>query len=556
MTAPLTFQQASCAVAARFLHSVVVVDDRADYSPPEVTEHQPGEHANAEAAERVTLRSRRASRRLVTPATAERRAEDLDAKSLVDGFAEKGLVCAILRPGKTEQPEGKTVLAASRSDIVVLDWNFYGDDGLTTCEILSRVLRADEGASRLRLIAIYTGERHLRRIATKLRQTLNKITPSPRLNRDGEFAMSKGAVRIVVFAKEDTPVLARDLKGRARVLKEAELPERLVTEFASLTEGLVSNVALESLAALRENTHRLLGRLRPSLDPAYLWHRAIQGRPSDAEDHLVSLVASEVRSVLDDEQVGRQANLDAIDRWLARNDITDFGPHFGEATARTAADVHELLDSGTAGKTAKSIAAIAKFKKMKRDDGPHRKTQALAVFANSAPEAARSNEEFAALMSLKTHYTHPIPQLQLGTLLSKGTGASRSYWLCVQPRCDSVRLDGYRAFPLLPLTVASDTRPKFDIVLLKRDAESVKLRLSGRPYDLSMVSFLPTPDGADAILAVSSRKRYRFNAEKAVYWWEGDLKDEHAQRVADNLAFQFGRVGLTESEWLLLSSTK
>jgi hypothetical protein len=554
VTAPATFHEASRLVAAKFLHSVVVVDDRAEYAFETTT--PPGGNVTPAAPDLDEARPRglRAPRRVITPPGAQRRAEDLNAKSMVDGFAEMGLVCAILRPAIGEEPNDKTVRAAGRSDIVILDWNIHGDDGDTTCELLSRILKSDEGGNRLRLIAIYTGERDIRSIAKTVREKLNEIVPKPRLKRDGQFAMTKGAVRIVIFAKADTKIRAGDTNGRDRIFTESALPDRLVAEFATLAEGLVANVALSSLAALRANTHRVLGQLRPSLDPAYLWHRAVQARPSDAEEHLVALVGAEIRSILDDEQVGKKADLDAIDLWLTRDATDNYADHFGETEARSRADVLELLKTGAAGLTEKSKAIGLKFKKMRRGKEPHLGTASLPVFAKTAAESIRSHEQFAALMSMKTQYVHPIPVLQLGTIVSRGRGKTRRYWLCVQPRCDSVRLTAHRSFPLLPLKVATEAKDRFGIVITSRAAKPVKLVVSKRPYDLTMVEFAPISVDNDSIMAEPFGAGYRFRSKDGWFTWVGDLKEDHAQRIADELAHQFGRVGLTESEWLMLSS--
>jgi hypothetical protein len=558
MTAPvpLDFRDASSLVVEKFLHSVVVVDDRATYDVglPDPITNDLAQEGEVDASD-VRSRSRRTSRGLITPDAAQRRAEDLDAKSLVDAFAEKGLVCAVLRPAPTEDPEDRAIKSAAQSDIVILDWNIRNaDEGETTWAIVRGILTSDKGENRLRLIAVYTGERDIKKISRILRQKLTAMSPTPRLRRDGDFAMTKGSVRMAVFAKEGTRIPTRDTNARSRIVTEADLPQELIMEFVALTAGLVPNVALRSLAAIRGNTHRLLGRFTPSLDPAYLWHRAIQARPADAEDHLVGLVSSEIRSVLDDQQVGNEASLQAIKLWLAQDSVPDYGSRFGEIEARSGSDVLEMLTFGTAGETDASKAAIAKFKKMKRDAGPHKKMDGYTGFASTVAEATRSNEQLAELMSLKTHYTHPLPELQLGTILSK-KGKKKSYWLCVQPRCDSVRLGGLRAFPLLPLTIAGATE-KFSIILPTHKGTPIKLAVSKRPYEMRMVQFGPTTATSDSVIAKPEGSGFRFRSKSCWYNWVADLKEEHAQRVIDELAYQFGRVGLTESEWLLLWSSK
>ena len=42
-------------------------------------------------------------------------------------------------------------------------------------------------------------------------------------------------------------------------VSERELPARILQEFASLSEGLMSNVALGTLAAIRDSAHQIVG---------------------------------------------------------------------------------------------------------------------------------------------------------------------------------------------------------------------------------------------------------------------------------------------------------
>ncbi len=559
------------AIAKDFLQSVVVVDDQAAFGGEDGARIAVGaalDRASTdnwpEASEGETARSRprRKLPKLQAPQGVEAAPvpeQALDAKVLVDGFADVGLVCAVIRPEPTESPVTRTLRAARRADIVILDWELNGDDGDSTLQIVHRLVNEgaeDEPPGRLRLIAVYSGALTLRQIATSLRRALAKEKGAARFREDGEFAITAGTVRIVVFAKSTTRLRLTEEALRTRVIAGKDLPGRLVDEFAEMTMGLVPHVALASLAALRKNMHRVLGRLRADLDPAYLWHRATQSRPADAETHLVDLVAGELRSVLEDERVGDWANLDAIEQWIAHDERTDFAEAFGEKTPRSAEDLLALLIKGAAGKSDDNKDVRLKFPKMcVEGKGAHREA-GIAGFAESADAAKRSNENLAALMSLRTRYEHPLPRLELGTILERGRGKSRTYWLCVQPRCDSVRLKGYSAFPLLPLRLVEDTQ-KFDVLLPNGRENYRRFRLSKKPADIEMPVFAVHPSDSDAVIAEPYGKRFEFKARTGRrYIWVADLKPEHAQRIAQQIANEFSRVGLTESEWLRLWATK
>ena len=72
------------------------------------------------------------------------------------------------------------------------------------------------------------------------------------------------------------------------------------------------------------------------------------------------------------------------------------------------------------------------------------------VAAVGDPEGVKaSNESLAVLMSSSSLGEAP-PRLESGIVLKD---EDHKYWLCIQPLCDSVRLDSSRAFPMLPITV-------------------------------------------------------------------------------------------------------
>lgn len=549
--------QAARAVAREFLQSVVVVDDRAALGSEDVplAAREPTEEEASPSRSRRQLPRLRAPARGVNVPIPE---QALDAKVLVDGFAELGLVCAVIRPSPGDATIMRTVRAARRADIVVLDWELNNDGGATTKQIIRRLVQDEaeaEPQGRLRLIAVYSGALTLKQIASAIRISLAEDKDAVSFKKDGEFSITAGSVRIVVYAKPTTRLGHAGDALRARVIAGADLPETLVGEFASMTKGLVPHVALASLAALRKNMHRVLGRLRADLDAGYLWHRATQQRPVDAQEHLVELVAGELRSVLDDERVGEWADLDAIKQWLEADGRTDFSGAFGEKSIRTKDQVVALLTKGTAGKASVNQDVRDNFSQMSVEKGAHR-VDAISAFAATPKAAKRSNEDLAALMSLSTRYEHPLPQLQLGTVLAHGRGKTRKYFVCVQPRCDSVRLAGYTAFPMLPLLPVEGTK-KFDVLIPSDSKDYQRFRLSKKPANIKMPEFAINPAAGDAVVADRYGSGFSFTSRTGIrYAWVADLKPEHAQRIAQQLANEFSRVGLTESEWQRLWASK
>ena len=89
---------------------------------------------------------------------------------------------------------------------------------------------------------------------------------------------------------------------------------------------------------------------------------------------------------------------------------------------------------------------------------------------------------------IRTQYTRPDRYLQLGTIVRRGA----TYMICVQPLCDSVRLEPNAMvdFPFLPLTVVANDLGPADFVVQERSTGTYKrLAVQGRPTDLTMYGF-------------------------------------------------------------------
>jgi Response receiver domain len=528
-------------IVSDFLQSVVIVDDEADFDP---VLHQAAAVA-AKEKEEVIRPSRFPKPRLKTPDRSTGEGNILDAKRVVDAFAERGIVCAILRPAEGEDPSDRTLKVTRRADILVLDWNFHADNGDTARQLIRGVLGGDLQDNRRRLIAIYTAERDLGEILTSVRAVLLEAKGRT-VRSGGSYALDAGDARVVVLAKPESQV--QTPRARRQIVAYEDLADVLIQQFSAFMYGLVSNVALKSVAALRSNTHQLLKQLGPELDAGYLWHRAVQVYPQDAEQQLVDLVSAELRAILDDCDVRDAASSRAIRQWLEKRGESDFSKRFGETQARSIGDVMDLLEYGSAAKTAQSEKVVAKFPKMKAK-AAHKKSDEIAAFADSKAKATQSNEAFAVLASHRTQYSKPQPHLTLGTIISSGTGKKRRYWLCLQPVCDAVRLSSARTFPFLELNAADGGG--FQFVLQGRGRTSIRLQIDVKPQSLTMLEFHPKV-GNDCVVADVRSSQFFFSRGKRRYRWEAELKREHAQRFAERLANEFSRIGLVESEWLRL----
>ena len=466
-------------------------------------------------------------------------------RPLVHGFAKLGLVCAVLNPDQTELETGDigetgVVTAARRADIVVLDWKLWDSYGTTTRDIMRGILAEENQGPRLRLLSIYTGEPGLVQITDEIKDTIDQFYDGYTLEECGQYCVTKGPIRVAIIPKQGT-----NAPGAPGV-SEADLPKLLIKEFVSLTRGLLRNVALAGLAALREDTPRLLAKFDSNLDPAYLGHRMLLKQPADAEEHIVEALAAELAYILEHRRPGGEAALDIVEGWLTENiqnnKINTSSPS-KISTMTDPVDMRiELLRKGIDGLNNMEPNKSALTKK------------ATGIFGKDLDDANRSDRAFATLLSLRTFYPTTLPKLSLGTIVRKGQkGPGAKYFLCLQPKCDAVRLESATGFPLMPLSVVTNQNRRFTWVIPEQDDEWVYLHADPdeKPNSLIVPCFSPTEDSHGEITGQNYTDGYCFSDNEDVkYKWVAALKDEHALQISGEVSAKLGRPGPNYSEWL------
>ena len=538
----LDFRSRSRKVVESFVQSVVVLDDFAYFGEQG---EQPDGQLTAPTLDDASLslvtRSQGGS-----PVGENRIAKDvrLDAKTVIGRFAELGSVCAVLNPAPEEEFLQKVAKAAARADIVILDWkigDFYGDK---TLEVVRHILDDDQDGGRLRLLAIYTGEPDLEDMAKRTGEIIDNYYTNEKLAIDSHgLRISKGPVHAVILAKEGTNRITQAHQGQ--VVEESQLPDRLIDEFTRVTEGLLGNVALAGLTALRAEAHKLLLKFAPSLDAAYLGHRLLLPNPQDAEDHVVDALGAELHSILEDARPGEQADISAGREWLvaktAEGKLDLSSPVIFPNEANLLGRYSELLLEGS----------HPDKKKLERNE-------TTEIFTTDGCEAIQSNHRFSTLLKLKSRYSGSgAPRLTLGTILSTGDGEDARYFLCVQPKCDSVRIKSEAGFPFLPLIIQKHNQ-RFDVVFDVGADKWKYLKLNRKPNALIVPSFKPTPHSGGEVLArFGADGNYFFNDTAQVkYRWVVEMKDEHGLKIASELAAALSRPGPNDAEWLRRASTR
>lgn len=534
------FLERSCKISADFLQTAVIIDDQAypaDESKDVIPENiEPMVHELADLTdEEVPSPS--------TVATALEGNNPIDTKGLVRAFAGRGIVCAVIDPPKDP---GKFQLAAAcrSADIAIVDWYLYDLSGEYAKTLIRHLIEDAEARYpyQFRLILIYTTEQNLEEIRDKIATMLNGFGRGVTPLRVEGTALRWGSWRFVVLAKPGTDVGSHLASYE---VPYADLADRAIYEFARAVCGLVPNTALRAISSVRANTHRLIGRLSKELDAPFLTHRALLPNPSDAEELLVTLITSEFQAILEDEEVGQCASLAWVQAWIEACDLPfPIDIKYGSVSIglKEAVDLARLLEIGAKKHIEESALSGTKRKKAIKQLGELNLTRVLA----DAGDDVSLDELFALFTTQRPHYGRKPPLLTLGSILKAEATKTDEYWLCIQPRCDSVRVKTSRPFLFLPLEISAND--SFCTVAAEQD-KIVRLRRQRKPYEIRSFVFSATTEGVVRARQENDRFVFVTNGGKKLTWL-GQLRNAIAQNVAHDVSTRLSRVGVNASEWL------
>ncbi|HMR81643.1 MAG TPA: response regulator receiver domain [Niabella sp.] len=532
-------------VANNFLQNIVFIDDKAFNSIDEKTNH------------------------------------DFDAYTVTQSFAAKNKICAIYKP-KTSADIELLAELAKKADITVLDWQINleeepipegmeeedaeNDDprGPHTLKIIREILSDPlTGEGSLKLIIVYTGETGLQDIRNDIHKDLATQGIAVTIT---DFEVLTDNVKIIIVAKSDNEIDEHgNPKSRfnlipefnARVKSYEQLPDFILDEFAKMTSGLLSNFVLESLTILRNNTFRLIKLYNKGLDLAFLTHYLLLPAPEDSKEQMVDIFSDSVQALLHYNQAGKRISITDIKNWLGTREFNKPITVSGKAVHINTEFIKVWLEKGFA----KAIAE--QWREELSEDQEKAAGKEKEKLSRSLSPLTNENIvndkdiEFSILTHHKSIFkpSAVFPRLTLGAVVK---GSQSGYWVCIQQRCDSVRLTGVTRFLFLPLKdVTGDLNAKFNFAT----SDGKRLKLSKKSFDLRTIKFAAL-EGEDSIKATTKDNKFVFeplyrdghadynNEKDEVYEWVLDLKDLHAQRIAAEFAHELSRVGLDESEWL------
>lgn len=577
-------------IITNFLQTVVIIDDEAFLDEELYRKH---EELSAQYIACVKASMPKVINRGKSSSGDENKPQDerqeevphyLNAKVLSDTFADYGLMCTVLRPTIDTDFSVKYNAILKKADIVILDWKLKeGDNGSTVKGLIKEVIKDSDGNTQksLRSIVIYSGESKLKDKLQSVKEDLQSELGSP--TAESDFSLEYDRLQIKIYAKEATQRAPKDTD----VLKnETTLVTAIIDDFVSQVAGLVPNMAIQSLAELRQNTHKILGVFSKELDEAYLSHRMMLPNSSDAESFMINILISELEAVLlNSTDITKSINIESIMNWLddkfedsryrrlllnefilTKNDdkLEAAKAYFSYPETiqilKNGTNLLELLDQKLLSDKEKIKDLVKKMftdnleksqcKLLKQSDSKsktkHKKLRELSKFLyKNDDDALKREHKFTALSTIKTIYSNPTPYLTLGSILKNTEG---KYFLCIIPRCDAVRKKtADHSYPFLSLEDATD---KFSLLI--EDAEYKKLTISDKPEELLTITLRKTDSNEDEPLYAEEDGVNRvFRANNGdVFVWITELKREKAQSILKSFADKLSRVGFNESEYL------
>lgn len=554
--------------ALRFLQTVVVVDDHA-YTPTE------------DVAEVATLgdESIDAGHEPVTAPDAPLAPDpqDFDTEVVVEAFADLGINCAVLAPDPAEYEADMQRIEklARRSDIIILDWVLNPRDHTgstphtadqTSLGFIRKIIQEDRaGGGRMRLICIYTGTADAASILDKINVAMvDEIRGGTTTRSDRDHTIDLGSVRVVVLGKE-RPMKVATIES----ITAKDLPDRAVDEFARfIATGMLREIALDSLSAVRDQSHRLLRRFDGELDPALISHRSTTS-PADAEQFARYLVGSELGTIVLTTNVVTAMKDDRVEDYIE-------DALAGRTTAYYWKSPERLKPSELTVDIAKKALRLG----IDQNDKIKETTTTLARKVSRTPlllpgngdflraAANRIDSRFSMLSSLARDPEFegegsPPPVMQLGAVISAlpldapadtsqtfeadDVAEKIRHWICLQPLCDAVRLADSTRFPILPLKQGGTN---FNYVVA-HDGEHITLEhVSLKISEMELVYFAPDPE-MKVVRAKWEDNRWVFRSETGgTYIWKGSLRLDKAHKLLQSVVTVAGRIGIDEYEYL------
>lgn len=495
-----------------------------------------------------------------------------DSFEISKAFAKEKKVCAVYNPLTVADIENFKEIS-KKADVVILDWFIEiqnegveedqtadADEedprGQYTKQIINELVNSS-GNGGLKLIVIYTGEDILEEITQNIYDHISSQNQQFELIQ-ANCGVHSSNIRILVRAKfsgEEDKRFNQRPHLKNKILRYENLPSFILDELTTMTSGLLSNFALLSLATIRNNSHKILSLFSNELDAPYMGHKAILPIQNDSEDLLLKLFGDTISDLLHYSSISHKIQNELIDTWIDSNINDEQFTVNGKNFQRTKAFLKALMHSEKENLEERFDDVFNGSTLSKSDKKLYRESKSTELFLNLAHQNKKDkiNSDFAKLTHHKSLFIpkNAAPKLTLGTIIRSSTNQD-NYYVCIQQRCDSVRLkkNEERKFLFLPLSKAESD--KFHIITPNGD----KLQLDKKSYSIKTIKFKCNCDEGEVKGTESEDGKFTFKEiyeQGDTFEWVLDLKDLHSQRIVTNYVSSLSRIGLDESEWLRIA---
>ena len=513
------------------------------------------------------------------------------AQKVVDGFYSLGIVCGLYQPKTSEFSDDtvpqRLIDLCDHSDVFILDWKLKDNQADSPVPVLiEHLLRQDESCGQpraVRFCAIYT-DAALGTVFSALHTEIKARLPHNTAEEDlPNYRIHLGGLTIRLYRKIDAPEAAGNPK---RFVSSTDLAETIVQDFVTEYEGIMSATALRGIAEVRSNAKRILDKFHPALDYAFAIHSGLTISDPTVPEDLLGLISDEISAIIQESV----PNEDLVHDFLAAkiNELPD------SCFSGIASDERLVVSETTATKVKRYFvdlfrhqAETSPFVESEVDCTNHifgrlllEKLQSLAL--SVADNQNYTEGDLSKLFCQRTVYGKERI-LKPGTIVRDSD--SGSYFLCLMPLCDSVRLKHTKViFPFWKLSqiqsvseaaessgrASSGRGSSHGLIVSEQDGTTKRLCLKGKIKDkMSMWQFMADdvvrfdkegssffitecPRGSAAVSARQQNPAATTMSTPKKFEWVAELKPLHAQRMAEYVSRQFSRVGVAESEWLRL----
>lgn len=474
-----------------------------------------------------------------------------DAKLVSQCFADAGKFCAIYAPVYDTDIK-HCVMLASKADALIVDWRLVlkrtkpadpnadaNDDirGEYTLELLHLIL--DEARDdKFKMIVIYTGEDNFGVVYDNLCAGLKTYSLTTHKEK---FSLSSKNIEIIVRSKRQYP---HNREWNNFVLTYQDLPAMIIDFFTEKIKGILPNFALKSITEIRNSTSKILGVFSKNLDPALLGHYVSIPDCNDTFPVLSKAFGTAVTNLIDISGFEYES---WIEKWIEENKEEREITIENNKIKLNVDNLKNLVESS--GNFETKFNDSFGITRVNQYNVDLYKRKATDLFCTQ--DSDLSNYKWSRLLQYNNLFSSSkVHKLTLGTIVKcKGKDdADWKYLLCIQQRCDSVRIQSQevRTFLFLPLVKGI----KGEAVVVGENDHYI---VDNKTYSIELHEFSPSANDAHIAARQIENNEYIFQDKNGIkYIWVAELNEMFAQSIASAYASQLSRVGIDNSEWLRL----